>query len=121
VGATDGRAGEGEARTTRRLAVPARPERGSRGASSVEYGLMIAAICAVLCVGVGVALHSVFNSTFSCIVGQLGGGDTSSCSGGAGAGGGGGTGGGGTGGGGTLPTVSPSPSPSASPSPSSTP
>jgi Flp pilus assembly pilin Flp len=118
VGPTDGHSGEGEARTTRRLAVPARPERGSRGASSVEYGLMIAAICAVLCVGVGVALHSVFNSTLSCIVAQLGGGDTSSCSGGAG---GGGTGGGGTGGGGTLPTVSPSPSPSASPSPSSTP
>src|SRR3954471_16108769 len=42
VGAGEGGGGEGEARTPRRSAVPARPERGSRGASSVEYGLMIA-------------------------------------------------------------------------------
>ena len=60
-------------------AVPATARRGSRGASSVEYGLMIAAICAVLCVGVGVTLQLVFNSTLSCIVAQLRvAGDTSS-------------------------------------------
>jgi Flp pilus assembly pilin Flp len=54
----------------------------SIGASSIEYGLLIALIAAVLCVGIGVTVKTVFGDTISCLLAQFQGedADTSSCS-----------------------------------------
>ncbi len=92
--------------------------RASGGSASVEYGLIIALIGAVLCLGIGVAVKSVFQQTVTCFLEQLNSSGTSpECAAE------GGTNGGGTGdpGGGGGTTVTPSPSPSGSPSPSPSP
>src|SRR4051794_32626968 len=44
---------------------------GSRGASAVEYGLLIAAICALICIGIGVTLKTVLSGTVTCFLEQL--------------------------------------------------
>ena len=101
---------------TRRRARPRR--RASRGSASVEYGLIIALIGAVLCLGIGVAVKSVFQQTVTCFLEQLNSSGTSpECAGDGGTdgGGGGSDGGGGTSG---TPKATPSPSHSESPSPS---
>jgi Flp pilus assembly pilin Flp len=88
--------------------------RDADGASTVEYGLLIALICAVLCIGVGFTLQKVFGDAVACFVAGLQGTPPTNCTTAGGGGGGGGTGGGGGGGGGIVP-VSPSPSPTATP------
>jgi Flp pilus assembly pilin Flp len=86
------------------------PRRGARGASAIEYGLLIAAICAVLCISVGVALKTALAKTVTCFMEEMQGTaatDPSCATGGSGGGGGGGGGaGGGGGGGGGVPLTS---------------
>jgi Flp pilus assembly pilin Flp len=62
-----------QARTSRRPSSPrlGRLRPGARGASSVEYGLLIALIAAVLCVGLGVAIKTVFADTIICVVAEF--------------------------------------------------
>jgi Flp pilus assembly pilin Flp len=45
--------------------------RVSRGASSIEYALMIALIAAVVCVGLGVTVRTMFENTLQCFVANL--------------------------------------------------
>lgn len=92
------------------------------GASSVEYGLMIALICAVLCIGLGVTIQKVFGDTLQCFMAGLQGSAATSCSSG-GSGDDGGTMTGTSTDGGPVPMSSPSPtvSPKPSPTPSPTP
>jgi hypothetical protein len=87
----------------------------------VEYGLLIALIAAVLCIGLGVTLQTVFGDAVQCFLAGLQGNAPTNCSpntGGGGGGGGGGPGVGGGGGGGVpaspgppSPTVTPTPTP----------
>jgi Flp pilus assembly pilin Flp len=117
------RAGRGGlcVRTRRRLRA-----RGSRGASSIEYGLLVALIGAALCIGIGYTLKAVFADTVCSLMAGVQGHDASSCPGsgnGDSGGGTGGSGGGGTGGGGgTVPTVTPkaTATPTATPTPTPT-
>ena len=118
--ATDGNAtgaGAASSRPSGRRALRRRRirlvRRDANGASTVEYGLLIALICAVLCIGVGFTLQKVFGDAVACFVAGLQGTPPTNCTTAGGGGGGGGTGGGG-GGGGIVP-VSPSPSPTATP------
>jgi Flp pilus assembly pilin Flp len=85
----------------------------SRGASSIEYGLLIAVIGALVCIGIGYSVKSLFEKTVTCFVSNLQGVSDPACEGPGAAGDGGG------GGGGVVPGIAPSPSPS--PSPTSTP
>jgi Flp pilus assembly pilin Flp len=105
-----------------RRRAPAR-RRASRGSASVEYGLIIALIGAVLCLGIGVAVKSVFQETVTCFLEQLNSSGTSpECADSGGTDGGGGTGGTGDGdGGGSSATPKASPSGSATPTPTPTP
>jgi Flp pilus assembly pilin Flp len=79
--------------------------RGSRGASTIEYGLLIVAVCAVLCVTVGVAVKTALARTVTCFMEEMQGTAATdpACVPGGGAGGGGGGAGGGGGGGGGVP------------------
>jgi Flp pilus assembly pilin Flp len=97
--------------------------RDERGASSVEYGLMIALICAVLCVGVGVTLNSVFGGVVQCFVGAHQGATPPNCptTGGSVTVDSGNSGGAGVPAASPTPSVTPTPSPTATPSPSPTP
>jgi Flp pilus assembly pilin Flp len=85
---------------------------GSRGTASVEYGLLIALIGAALCLGVGVAVKTMFNDTVTCMLGNLPGQTPPSWCGGSGSGG---AGGGGGGGGGVVPDPEPTPDPTPCP------
>lgn len=98
-------------------------QRGSLGASSVEYGLIIALIGAVLCVGIGFSVKSMFDGVINCFVQNLQGISDPNCAdtGGTGGSGGGGGGGGGITPGGVKPTPTPTPSPTATPTPTGTP
>ena len=85
--------------------------RRSRGASSVEYGLLIALIGGALCLGIGLSLRSVLQETVCSLMSQV---SSSDC-------GGTGTGIPGTGDGSGLPTGGGGPAPTVSASPSVTP
>jgi Flp pilus assembly pilin Flp len=110
-------------------AVRRRSRRRSPGSASVEYGLIVALIGAVLCVGIGITVKTVFEHAIYCFTVGMQGGSDPSCddSGGVPSGPGdpGDTGNSGDPGG-PLPvptdtsTPSPSPSPSESPTPSPT-
>ena len=122
---THRRPGRGPARPSHAPSA-GRRRRGSRGATAVEYGLLVAAICAVICIGVGVTLKTVLSQTVTCFIEEVQGtaATDASCqtSGSGGGGGGGGAGGGGGGGIGTVtPSASASPSVSPTPSPTTTP
>ena len=83
-------------------------------------------IGAVLCLGIGVAVKSVFQETITCFLEQLNSSGTSpECAGGGGTDGGDGSDGDGSGGTSVTPkattTTTPSPTPSVSPSPSPSP
>ncbi len=97
----------------------ARPRRrASRGSASVEYGLLVGLIGAVLCLGIGVAVKSVLQDPFECLIAQMQGRSAPGCGDGGGVDGGGGTGGsGGTGGTSSSPTGSPTESPTPTPTP----
>jgi Flp pilus assembly pilin Flp len=77
VRARTGRWARARARSSRPSSGPRRllDAAGSLGASSIEYGLLIALIAAVLCVGVGVTIKTVFGDTISCLVAEFGGDD----------------------------------------------
>jgi Flp pilus assembly pilin Flp len=124
VRARDGRGAEAGARPTRRPSGPRGRlgEPDASGASSVEYGLLIALICGMLCVGVGVTLHQVFADTLSCFLAGIQGTSPTSCTPGPGDGGvGSDDGGRGRGDGGGIPMSSPSPTVSRTPSPTPAP
>jgi Flp pilus assembly pilin Flp len=98
--------------------------RSARGASSVEYGLLVALIGGAVCLGIGLSLKSVFQDAVCSLMSQLTStscGDTGTGPGipGTGDGSGGTTGPGG--GGGPVPTVTPTPTPSPTPTPTPTP
>jgi hypothetical protein len=78
---------------------------------------MIALICGLLCIGVGVTLQRVFGDTLQCFLDGLQGSAPASCGSSTGGGGSGGGGGGGSGGGGGVLPVSPSPAVTATPTP----
>ena len=106
----------------------ARPRRSaSRGAASVEYGLLVALIGGMLCLGIGATLKEVFGQSLQCFITSFeSGGSAASCplvgttSGGTGSSGGGGA-GAGVGGSASSPSTSPGASPTATPSPTPTP
>jgi Flp pilus assembly pilin Flp len=81
VRARDGHGAEAGARPThrppgRRLRLLPLLRRDASGASSVEYGLLIALICGLLCVGVGVTVQKVFGDTVACFIAGIQGGST---------------------------------------------
>jgi hypothetical protein len=89
----------------------------------VEYGLLVALIGGMLCLGIGATVKEVFGQSIQCFISTLQSeGTPASCPladttpGGTGGGGGGG-GGGGPGGSGASPSPSPSPSTSVTPTP----
>jgi hypothetical protein len=87
---------------------------------------MVALICAVLCVGLGVTLHAVFGGVFQCFLAGIQGATATSCTlnpagGGSGGGGGGVFGDSGDSGGGGVPAASPSPTVTPTPTPTPTP
>ncbi len=102
----------------------ARPRRrASRGSASVEYGLIVGLIGAVLCLGIGVVMQEVFADIGRCFLAQLQGQPAPAGCGGGTDGVGGSTGGGSSGGSGgtsSSPTNSPTESPSATPTPTAT-
>jgi Flp pilus assembly pilin Flp len=101
---------------TRVLCLPLRSRSGrSRGASSIEYALMIALIAAVVCVGLGFTVRSMFENAIECFVANLQGVTGQGCVGGPPPGG-----DPGPIGPGITPGPTPSPSPSATPSPTPT-
>jgi hypothetical protein len=90
--------------------------RASPGASSVEYGLLIAVIGAVLCLGIGLSVKQMFLPVINCFISNLQGVTDPACNNPANA-----PGGGGGNPGPVSPGVTPGPSPSATPSPTPTP
>ncbi len=90
----------------------------------MEYGLLVALIGGMLCLGIGATVKEVFGESIQCFLSAFQSGGTSdSCpltdtTSGGGGGGAGGDSGGGAGGSDPSPSESPSPSPSESPSPS---
>jgi Flp pilus assembly pilin Flp len=60
------------------LARPHPGRRLSRGATSVEYGLLIAVIGGMLCLGIGATIQGVFEGTLTCFIAQFQSGGTSS-------------------------------------------
>ena len=118
--AEDGRRGRELPRRRRRppLLLSPRAHRGSLGATAIEYGLLVAAICAGICLALGVGLRAGAFDKFNCLMEQFQGTATAdpNCvdsNGTNGGGGGGGSGGGGGGGG--LPSPSPSVTPTPTP------
>ena len=115
----DGHGAEAGAGPTRRPSGP-RPRLvrlAAAGASTVEYGLLIALIAAVLCIGLGVTLQTVFGDAVQCFLAGLQGNTPTNCSPNTGSGGAGGGGAGTGGGGGAGVPVSPSPTVTPTPTP----
>jgi len=95
-----------------RVVRPRLRRHASAGSSSIEYGLLIALVGALLCLGIGYSVKSMFEGAIQCFIANLQGVTGEGCSSETGT-----TGGGGTG------TVGPaiSPGPSAPPTPTPTP
>jgi Flp pilus assembly pilin Flp len=98
-----------------RRARPTLRARASRGSSSVEYGLLIALIGAVLCFGIGLAVKSMFLPVINCFISNIQGVTDPACADPGGSGGGGG------GSGPVGPAITPGPSPAPKPTPTATP
>ena len=94
---------------------------GSRGTASVEYSLLVALIGAVLCLGVGVAVKTVFQDTVACLLQQWQAESSPACAGGGVPPGGPGSGPGSGPGPGTSPTSTPTPTPTQTPCPTDPP
>jgi Flp pilus assembly pilin Flp len=101
------------------------PVRASRGSSSVEYGLLIALIGAVLCIGIGASVKAMFLPAVNCLFVNLQGASDPHCADPPPASGGGGGGGGGvvtgTVTGTPVPTATPTPTPTSTPASTATP
>jgi hypothetical protein len=97
------------------------PFRGSEGTSSVEYGLLIALISAVLCIGIGASVKAMFLPAVNCLLVNMQGVTDPNCANpNPSSGGGGGSGGTGVVAGTPPPSPAPAPTPTPTPTPTAT-